>query len=144
MSVASRRLIGRASTGCYGSICQKIPKQHHLIRGFWASPQRATDGVYKELTEMRIRTPWIEALKKKQEEEQDPSMISKPPATLPDRDLRPKKMSDSFTRIVRMMRSLVFTSQSYRSFTDIYIAVNGTPACCLQCRSKCCKARLRQ
>lgn len=116
MSIASRRLISRVSAGCYGSTCQKITKQHHLIRGFRASPQRATDGVYKELTEMRIRTPWIEALKKKREEEQDRSKVSESPATLPTRDLRPKKMSDSFTRIVRMMRSLIKATVRLESF----------------------------
>lgn len=106
MSVASRWLIARVSAGCYGPTCRKIVKQHHLARGFRRSPQRATDGVYKELTEMRIRTPWIEALRRKREEEQDHSKVSRAaPPTLQDRDLRPKKMTDSFTRIVRTMLS---------------------------------------
>ncbi len=104
MSVAGRRLIARVPAGC------NLPAsftQHNLVRVFRKSPQRATDGVYKELTEMRIRTPWIEALKKKREEEQNTSQLSDTPAKLPDRDPRPKKMSDSFTRIVRMMRHII-------------------------------------
>jgi len=65
---------------------------------------------------MRIRTPWIEALKKKREEDQKPTQPSETPATLPDRGLRPKKMSDSFTRIVRMMRRTI----SHRPATILY------------------------
>lgn len=107
MSVASRQLITRVSAGCNVPACQKMFKQHHPVRAFGESPQRATDGVYKELTEMRIRTPWIEALKKKREGEQNSSQFFDTPVKLPDRDLRPKKMSDSFTRIVRMMRRLI-------------------------------------
>lgn len=77
-----------------------IPKRVHLIRGLHISPQFSTDGVYKALTEMRIRTPFIEALKKKRQEGPDPTRSSEIPATPRDRDLTPKKMSESFTRVV--------------------------------------------
>lgn len=50
---------------------------------------------------MRVRTPWIEALRKQREEGSDPTRTSSKPATPPDRDLTPKKMSDSFHRVVR-------------------------------------------
>ena len=50
---------------------------------------------------MRVRTPWIEALRKQREEGSDPTEISSTPATPPNRDLTPKKMSDSFHRVVR-------------------------------------------
>ena len=49
---------------------------------------------------MRVRTPWVEALQKKREEGIDPTKKSNTPATPPDRDLKPKKMSDSFHRVV--------------------------------------------
>ena len=49
---------------------------------------------------MRVRTPWIEALRKKREEGIDPTKKSDTPTTPPDRDLKPKKMSDSFHRVV--------------------------------------------
>lgn len=49
---------------------------------------------------MRVKTPWIEALKKKQEEWFDPAEASTTPATPRDRDLSPKKMGDSHTSIV--------------------------------------------
>ncbi|KAF6224018.1 hypothetical protein HO133_010592 [Letharia lupina] len=49
---------------------------------------------------MRVRTPWIEALEKQRKEGFDPTKPSSTPATPPDRDLTPKKMSDSFHRVV--------------------------------------------
>ena len=51
---------------------------------------------------MRVRTPWVEALRRKREEGIDPTEKSNTPATPPDRDLKPKKMSDSFHRVVFM------------------------------------------
>jgi len=50
---------------------------------------------------MRVRTPWVEALRKQREEGIDPTKKSSTPATPSDRDLKPKKMSDSFHRVVR-------------------------------------------
>ncbi|KAL8733351.1 MAG: hypothetical protein Q9166_002175 [cf. Caloplaca sp. 2 TL-2023] len=69
-------------------------------RQLHVSPRRLTDGVFKELTEMRVRTPWIEALRKKEEEGIDPTQRSSTPATPADRDLAPKRMSDSYHRVV--------------------------------------------
>ena len=71
------------------------------LRRFHATPVCRTDGVYKDLTNMRVRTPWVEALRKHKEEGYDPTKTSTTPATPPDRDLTPKKMSDSFHRVVR-------------------------------------------
>ena len=74
-------------------------------RQLHTSPIYCTDGVYKDLTTMRVRTPWVEALRKKREEAIDPTKKSDTPATPPDRDLKPKKMSDSFHRVVNMAPS---------------------------------------
>lgn len=49
---------------------------------------------------MRVRTPWVEALKRQNEEASDPTKTSCTPTTPSDRDLTPKKMSDSFHRVV--------------------------------------------
>ncbi|KAI9712643.1 MAG: hypothetical protein M1812_006823 [Candelaria pacifica] len=49
---------------------------------------------------MRVRTPWVEALRKKQEEGHDPTRASNIQVTPADRDLTPKKMSDSYHRVV--------------------------------------------
>ena len=71
------------------------------LRRFHATPACRTDGVYRDLTNMRVRTPWVEALRKQKEEGYDPVKASSTPATPPNRDLTPKKMSDSFHRVVR-------------------------------------------
>ena len=49
---------------------------------------------------MRVKTPWIEALRKKQQENSDPTKPLAAPATSQDRGLSPKKMGDSYTSIV--------------------------------------------
>ncbi|KAI4110874.1 MAG: hypothetical protein LQ345_006911 [Seirophora villosa] len=49
---------------------------------------------------MRVRTPWVEALRKKQEEGIDPTKKSDVAATPSDRDLTPKRMADSYHRVV--------------------------------------------
>ncbi|KAL9635532.1 MAG: hypothetical protein Q9164_003395 [Protoblastenia rupestris] len=69
------------------------------VRKFHASPVRRTDGVYRDLTEMRVRTPWIDALRKQMEHGEDPTRTSDAPATPSNRNLKPKKMSDSFHRV---------------------------------------------
>ena len=71
------------------------------LRRFHVTPVCSTDGVYKDLTNMRVRTPWVEALREHKEEFYDPTKTSSTPATPPDRALTPKKMSDSFHRVVR-------------------------------------------
>ena len=72
-----------------------------VLRHFHATPACSTDGVYRDLTNMRVRTPWVEALRKQREEGSDPTKMSSIPATPSDRPLTPKKMSDSFHRVVR-------------------------------------------
>lgn len=72
----------------------------HNVRQLHTTPCYRTDGVYQDLTNMRVRTPWIEALRRKRQEEVDPTKKSSTPVTPSDRDLGPKKMSDSFHRVV--------------------------------------------
>src|ERR1700722_2492421 len=67
---------------------ERSPRQFHN------SQSNATDGVYKAITEMRIRTPWIEALRKSREE------FAGAPTESVKPDLTPKKMSDSFVKFV--------------------------------------------
>ncbi|KAK4696775.1 acyl-coenzyme A thioesterase 9, partial [Lecanoromycetidae sp. Uapishka_2] len=72
----------------------------NISRAIHTTPACRTDGVYSDLTNMRVRTPWVEALRKQREEGIDPTKKSDTPATPQDRDLKPKKMSDSFHRVV--------------------------------------------
>ena len=61
-------------------------------RSFHTSAPFRTDGVYKQLTEMRVRTPWIEALRRSRETgSQSAAAASDPPKP----DLTPKSMADS-------------------------------------------------
>ncbi len=70
------------------------------LRRLHVTTRNGTDGVFKELTEMRVRTPWVEALRKKKEEGIDPTKSSNTSATPADRDLTPKRMADSYHRVV--------------------------------------------
>jgi acyl-coenzyme A thioesterase 9 len=49
---------------------------------------------------MRVRTPWIEALRKKQNEGADPTAVSEKPSVPAERKLTPKRMSDSYHSVV--------------------------------------------
>lgn len=84
-------------------VCQQngILYRSRDARQLHVSTRLQTDGVFKELTEMRVRTPWIEALRKKDEEGIEPTEKSNIPATPSNRDLTPKRMADSYHRVVR-------------------------------------------
>ncbi|KAL8750108.1 MAG: hypothetical protein Q9184_006541 [Pyrenodesmia sp. 2 TL-2023] len=79
---------------------QKTIAASRHIRRLHVTTKNGTDGVFKELTEMRVRTPWVEALRKKEEEGIDPTKTSSIPATPSDRYLTPKRMADSYHRVV--------------------------------------------
>ncbi|MCJ1475221.1 hypothetical protein MMC13_003882 [Lambiella insularis] len=49
---------------------------------------------------MRVKIPYIEALRKQRHEGEDPAKKSSTPATPSDRDLSPKKMSESYHRVI--------------------------------------------
>ena len=73
------------------------PGESQLTRPFHSTSTTRTDGVYKELTEMRVRTPWIQALKERKEAEQHPDTSVAEPIKP---DLRPKRMQDSYVKLV--------------------------------------------
>ena len=76
----------------------RIP--HPVIRRLHTTPAYSTDGVYRDLTDMRVRTPWIDALRRKREDGVDQTKELSTPTTPSNRDLKPKRMSDSFHRVV--------------------------------------------
>ena len=91
---------------------------------------------------MRVRTPWIEALRKQREEGSDPTKISSTPVIPLNRDLTPKKMSDSFHRVVRAIfhtRDLDWLTDSDQVIPlaqdpwllDNYLNANGQIRCAL-------------
>ncbi|KAL9056592.1 MAG: hypothetical protein Q9206_002699 [Seirophora lacunosa] len=92
--------IPRVITRSHASLPRQLLVGFRSARHFHISTRLRTDGVFKELTEMRVRTPWVEALRKKQEEGIDPTKKSDVAATPSDRDLTPKRMADSYHRVV--------------------------------------------
>ena len=86
-----------------GSSCCIPHAPFTVARQLHCTPRNCTDGVYKDLTNMRVRTPWIEALRRRREEEeassQGPAAATTPANPVP----KAKKMSDSFHRVVRCL-----------------------------------------
>lgn len=72
-----------------------LPTSLACRQSFHTSRRCQTDGVYKALTEMRIRTPWIEALREAQN-----GSVAANPTPPPKPDLTPKRMSDSYVSLV--------------------------------------------
>lgn len=66
-----------------------------------SSSKLQTDGVFRALTENRVQIPWIEALRNKQKDGTDPSKPTDTPETPAERDLTPRRMSDSYHSVVR-------------------------------------------
>ncbi|KAK4575293.1 hypothetical protein LTR86_001146 [Recurvomyces mirabilis] len=69
-------------------------------RWLHTTPCRRTDGVFRELTDQRVQIPWIDAFRKKEKYGQDATRPSGKPETPSDRDLSPKKMSDSYHSVI--------------------------------------------
>lgn len=93
---ASRAACGRLCTISKCFRLELTTVSPRFIRSFHSSTPRLTDGVFRALTEARVRTPWIEAFRKKQAEGSDPTKASDKPQVPADRDLTPKRMSDSY------------------------------------------------
>lgn len=64
-------------------------------RHFTVLPPRHHDGVYKELSALGVQKPWLRALADRK------AGITPTPAPTPVGGLAPKRMSDSFHRLVR-------------------------------------------
>ena len=81
---------------CRANVRQQLltQRQHQLH----TTAARYTDGVYPALTEMRVKIPWIEALKN--QNNKDTKNDSTTPTTPTNRDLTPKRMSESYHRVV--------------------------------------------
>lgn len=86
-----------------------FPSTNIQTRAFSACQRCRTDGVYRELTAMRTRVPFIEAFRKEQNEGTKASPI---PTEKVERDLSPKSMSDSETRIVSYSHVTIFNLSS--------------------------------
>ncbi|KAI1089708.1 Thioesterase/thiol ester dehydrase-isomerase [Rostrohypoxylon terebratum] len=112
-------------------ICRKAPvrrlfvsasrletlQTHSLLRGapfyparrLHSTPTRLTDGVFRGLTDDRLPMPWIEAWRLQQEGKN----IASDEARSQERDLTPKKMSDSYHRVVLPLGHDPWLSDTY-------------------------------
>lgn len=72
------------------------------VRRRWLSltPDKRTDGVFRELTAQRTQIPWIEAFRKKQQEGHQGPDQGAQQSSPQERDLSPKKMKDSYYSVV--------------------------------------------
>ena len=97
------------------SYVKRDTRRAHQCRNLSVTTSRRTDGVFRELTDQRVQTPWIEAFRKRQKEGPSAAAQGKgKPQTPKDRDLTPKKMSDSYHSVVRTSQWTTFAS----SLTD--------------------------
>jgi hypothetical protein len=69
-------------------------------RVFHSSQAQRTDGVFKELTSMRVRTPWVEAFRQQQAEGSQSTDTSGKSAVPTNRGLKAKHMDDSYHSVV--------------------------------------------
>ncbi|KAF4976072.1 hypothetical protein FZEAL_7219 [Fusarium zealandicum] len=96
----SKNKEARSILACLRRLTNQPPSSNGLARGrvsqLHTTASSQTDGVFRGLTDTRPRMPWIEALRRQQNDEasQNPDGSSK------ERDLSPKKMSDSYHRVV--------------------------------------------
>lgn len=87
----------------------QLYRQKLHARCIHATPVRRTDGVFRGLTDSRLQTPWIEAWRKQQEGKSTASSE----ATPQERDMTPKKMSDSYHRVVLPLGQDPWLSDTY-------------------------------
>ncbi|KAI0376068.1 Thioesterase/thiol ester dehydrase-isomerase [Hypomontagnella monticulosa] len=81
----------------------------YLRRCLHSTAARHTDGVFRGLTDDRLPMPWIEAWRLQQEGKD----MASDEARLQERDLTPKKMSDSYHRVVLPLGRDPWLSDTY-------------------------------
>ncbi|GAP91474.2 putative acyl- thioester mitochondrial precursor [Rosellinia necatrix] len=97
--VSARRLLsgtasGSASAGIVRAL--SVPSAIPGTRNFHGTPACRTDGVFRGLTDSRRLLPWIEAFKQQQEGK----IITASDSPIGERDMSPKKMSNSYHRVI--------------------------------------------
>lgn len=90
------------------SSCRLLQRELH------STASRRTDGVYKALTEMRVRTPWIEALRRSKETGNESAAAPQDP---PKPDLTPKMMSDSYVRVILPLQDDPWMLDTYANYS---------------------------
>ncbi|KAI1104989.1 Thioesterase/thiol ester dehydrase-isomerase [Jackrogersella minutella] len=105
-----RRLLALASRVEALNTHALLKKSHFRSkRCFHATPFRHTDGVFLGLADNRLPMPWIEAWRLQQEGKN----VASDEAQSQKRDLRPKKMNDSYHRVVLPLGRDPWLSDTY-------------------------------
>ena len=97
---ALRRISRTTECNCAHSLLRSLSIASSPSRGFHSSSPQRTDGVFRELTAQRLQTPWIEALRKQQQEGNNPATASGTPQVPKERKLEPKRMNDSYHSVI--------------------------------------------
>lgn len=84
----------------------RVTLSSHAHRVFSTSAQARTDGVFRALTTQRNEKPWVEAFREQQVKGNNGAVASNDKSTPKDRDLVPKKMSDSYHSVVCALAAL--------------------------------------
>ncbi|KAK2614871.1 hypothetical protein N8I77_001663 [Diaporthe amygdali] len=82
----------------------------HSTRWLRTTAPRTTDGVFRGLTDGRLPTPWIEAFRKQQADKDNAAREAR---LQPPRDLSPRKMSDSYHRVILPLGQDPWLSDTY-------------------------------
>lgn len=99
------------------SLRQLKPKQlqntslghYHGVQAFHTTSSPQTDGVFRGLLDTRLPMPWIEAFRLQQQKK----ATDQPSGPKKERDLTPKKMSDSYHRVVLPLGQDPWLSDTY-------------------------------
>ena len=82
------------------AVVARTVRPNLLRREFSVSHIYQTDGVFRALTNQPVEVPWVEAFRKQQAQDHASQKISRAPELPVDRDLSPRKMSDSYHSVV--------------------------------------------
>lgn len=99
-------LLSAAGRRCRPTLPGRLIGQARYLHG---TPSRRTDGVFRGLTDDRLPTPWIEAFQRQQEGKGAGPSSDKPC----ERDMTPRKMSDSYHRVVLPLGRDPWLSDTY-------------------------------
>lgn len=106
-SRASSRLLSRCSPRAI--VNQAQAQAQVQARSLQTTSPRGTDGVFRDLTDNSMLTPWIEAFRKQQAGKgaglEEPQPV--------ERDLSPRKMSNSYHRVVLPLGRDPWLSDTY-------------------------------
>ncbi|KEY74638.1 hypothetical protein S7711_05067 [Stachybotrys chartarum IBT 7711] len=112
MASKSKCVRSLLAPGCRARPCAQrgpILALNARAQGFHGAAARQTDGVFRGLSDDRLPTPWIEAWRQQQQGKGTRASEAQPQ----ERDLSPRKMSDSYHRVVLPLGQDPWLSDTY-------------------------------